>query len=554
MVHNAMICAIKIYHLSWQTTLSKMNKLIPLGMKNFISLPLTSNSVTTKIASNMILAKLLLLLGLIVINFPIVLAQVNTKPRTIVTTDGEIDDVDSFIRMLLYADEFRLEGLIYSSSMWHYKGDGKGTEFISEMDMTKKMYGKKTNLRWPGTQWMQALIDDYEKVYPTLIIHSKGYPEPDRLRQMIKVGNIDFEGEMEQITEGSEWIKSRLLDDDPQPIYIQVWGGTNTLARALASIEQEYKGKSNWKKIKQKVIAKTIIYAILDQDATYKKYISVHWPEIKIYYNSSQFWCLAYLWKRAVPAPLAYVLEGSFMGPHIIQFHGPLLRNYYSYGDGQVQAGDDEHIHGDESRLKNAQWGSFKKYDFISEGDSPAFLHLINVGLQNLENPHYGGWGGRLVPSPQNPNRWEDGHQVNDWNPYTDTLDRTYPQIRWLEAIQKDFAGRADWCTQSYAEANHAPSIKVSGVPGKVKAGQSLQLQAQASDPDGDSLQYRWWQYHEVDSYPGKLPIEKNGQSTLTIQIPDDIKKKETIHLILEVTDQAIHPMTRYHRVVLTAK
>lgn len=32
------------------------------------------------------------------------------KPRTIVTTDGEIDDVDSFIRMLLYANEFRIEG------------------------------------------------------------------------------------------------------------------------------------------------------------------------------------------------------------------------------------------------------------------------------------------------------------------------------------------------------------------------------------------------------------------------------------------------------------
>lgn len=40
-------------------------------------------------------------------------------PRTIVTTDGEIDDVDSFLRMLLYANEFRIEGLIYSSSMWH---------------------------------------------------------------------------------------------------------------------------------------------------------------------------------------------------------------------------------------------------------------------------------------------------------------------------------------------------------------------------------------------------------------------------------------------------
>jgi len=37
---------------------------------------------------------------------------VTEKPRTIVTTDGEIDDVDSFIRMLLYANEFQIEGLV----------------------------------------------------------------------------------------------------------------------------------------------------------------------------------------------------------------------------------------------------------------------------------------------------------------------------------------------------------------------------------------------------------------------------------------------------------
>ena len=33
----------------------------------------------------------------------------NGKTRTIVTTDGELDDVDSFIRMLLYANEYNVE-------------------------------------------------------------------------------------------------------------------------------------------------------------------------------------------------------------------------------------------------------------------------------------------------------------------------------------------------------------------------------------------------------------------------------------------------------------
>lgn len=93
--------------------------------------------------------------------------EIAPKPRTIVTTDGEIDDVDSFIRMLLYANEFRIEGLIYSSSMWHYKGDGKGTEFTSEMEMTQRIYGARTDLRWPGTAWMNPCWMLMGKFTPT---------------------------------------------------------------------------------------------------------------------------------------------------------------------------------------------------------------------------------------------------------------------------------------------------------------------------------------------------------------------------------------------------
>ena len=366
-------------------------------------------------------------------------SKTNQKPRTIVTTDGEIDDVDSFIRMLLYANEFKLEGLIYSSSMWHYKGDGKGTKIVSEMEMTKKMYGEKADLRWPGVNWMQDLINAYEKVYPKLTTHAKGFPTAEKLRSMIKVGNIAFEGEMEHDTEGSNFIKTKLLDENPNPIYLQVWGGTNTIARALKSIEDQYKNTPQWKLVYKKVCNKAIIFAILDQDATYRKYISTNWKDIKVLYNSKQFWCLAYNWKKAVPKQLHSYLEGKFMGENIINNHGALTKMYYSYGDGQKQVGDDEHIHGDSSKLQNAQWGTFGQYDFISEGDSPAFLHLIDVGLLNLENPQFGGWGGRLSQSKTNPNRWEDGEDVADFNPITQKMDLAYPQIRWLEALQNDF-------------------------------------------------------------------------------------------------------------------
>lgn len=477
---------------------------------------------------------------------------VSEKPRTIITTDGEIDDIDSFIRMLLYANEFRIEGLIYSSSMWHYKGDGKGTKFISEMEMTKNIYGEQTDLRWPGVNWMEDLITAYEKVYPNLIQHAEGYPTADYLRSLIRIGNIDFEGEMEKDTEGSDFIKEKLLDESEERIYLQVWGGTNTIARALKSIEETYIDTDDWEAIYKKVCDKAIIYAILDQDATYRKYISKNWKDVFIYYNSNQFWCFAYPWKSAVPEPWHAYLEGQFMGENIINNHGPLLKKYYSYGDGQQQKGDKEHIHGDSTRLENAQWGTFKKYDFISEGDSPAFFHLIDIGLDNLDHPHYGGWGGRLVQSDQYPNRWEDGADASDYNPFTDTLDTTYPQTRWVKTLQNDFAARADWCINDQQNANHPPQVLLKQKEIKAKAGERIELKGIASDPDGDTLTFQWWQYEEVDSYNGKVHIEQDRQIGLTFIMPNDIEKDETIHLILEVTDNGIFPMTRYQRVVIT--
>ena len=471
------------------------------------------------------------------------------KPRTIVTTDGEIDDVDSFIRMLLYANEFRIEGLVYSSSMLHYKGDGKGTLFTSEMEMTKNMYGAKTDLRWPGVEWMNPLLDAYEAVYPKLSQHAEGFPTAEYLRSVVRVGNIDFEGEMAVDTEGSDFIKAKLLDEGLEPIYLQVWGGTNTITRALKSIEDQYKETADWNSIYKKVVDKAIIYAILDQDATYRNYIAPNWPDLKIYYNSSQFWCFAYAWKRAVPESQHYLFEGKYMGEEIINNHGPLLKQYYSYGDGQKQAGDDEHIHGDPTKIEHGQWGSFRIYDFISEGDSPAYLHLINVGLDNLNQPQWGGWGGRLVQSPDQPNRWEDGKQVLDFNPFKDTLDATYPQIRWIEAIQEDFAARADWCVKDFSDANHPPVVKAVGSTHlSAKPGETLSMEVETSDPDGDLLETKFWIYQEVGTYEGKADLTVSGNR---VEVALDATSTGQLHVIAEVKDNGLHSMTRYVRFVV---
>ena len=49
------------------------------------------------------------------------------KPRAVVLFDPELDDQNTMIRYLLYANEFDTEAIVYQSSGVHWAGDGKGT-------------------------------------------------------------------------------------------------------------------------------------------------------------------------------------------------------------------------------------------------------------------------------------------------------------------------------------------------------------------------------------------------------------------------------------------
>jgi hypothetical protein len=335
-------------------------------------------------------------------------------------------------------------------------------------------------------------------------------------------------------------------------VYLQIWGGTNTVARALKSIEDEYKGTAQWQHIRKKISDKAILYTVLDQDAAYQKYVAPNWPDIKVMYNAEQFWSVAYLWPRVVPAELQTYLKGKWFAAHIKFNHGPLMASYFLWGDGQKIAGDPEHTHGD--TLEAKKYG-LDQYDFISEGDSPAFFHLINTGLRNIEDASYGGWGGRMVKSEKNPNRWEDGKSVTDYNPFTKQNDRAYPQTRWINALQNDFDARADWCVNSLNKANHPPVVKLNHANNiQAKPGMTVQLSGSANDPDGDAVDYRWWQYEEVGTYNGKINIADADSANASFAVPVDAKNGDTIHIVLEVTDSGTPKLTRYQRVIVTIK
>ena len=118
------------------------------------------------------------------------------KPRVIVTADPELDDNNSLIRFLLYSSDFTIEGLVYASSQFHWKGDGKGTKFmVPGREYTR--YGLNlcpcTSYRWAKDEkFIHNAVDAYAQSYPNLKLHHSGYPTPAYLRSKIKYGNIEF--------------------------------------------------------------------------------------------------------------------------------------------------------------------------------------------------------------------------------------------------------------------------------------------------------------------------------------------------------------------------
>ena len=454
------------------------------------------------------------------------IASAAEKPRVIATTDGEIDDMCSMVRFLLYANEWDIEAIITSSSQYHSHGHN-----------------------WAGDDWMQPYLNAYAEVYPNLIKHDPRYPTPEYLRARTLLGNVKAEGEMEEATAGSQYIVKVLLDEtDNQPVWLLAWGGPNTIARALKTIEEEHPEKMAY------VAKKIRFFFIWEQDSTYQDYIRPHWGKYNIAtIISDQFLAIAYHWNEIIPTEKHKFFSGAWMKERILENHGPLCALYKA------------HKKGDEG---------FNEGDFRSEGDSPSFLHIIPNGLRSMESPDWGGWGGRYVKVREN--TWldpvqEPGYRYPEGRWYSSTAwgrQRLRKNIRndmelmaylkpiwcWADAFQNDFAARADWCVKHYDQANHPPVVVLDqALDMKVKPGDTVSLSARGTtDPDGDELTYRWWQYEEADTYDGTVEIRDSGKQDVSFTLPGNVGEGKTIHIICEVTDDGKPPLTRYQRVIVT--
>ena len=145
------------------------------------------------------------------------------RQRLVVLTDisslkvgvAEPDDGQSLIRLMLYANEFDIEGLIASSTLGH--GQTVRPDLVREV------------------------VEAYGRARPALLQHDNRYPPAEVLRSGIRAGQRlaglkvsahDSVGEGKD-TEASDWIITVVDRPDPRPVWVIIWGGSADLAQAL---------------------------------------------------------------------------------------------------------------------------------------------------------------------------------------------------------------------------------------------------------------------------------------------------------------------------------
>ncbi len=440
-------------------------------------------------------------------------ADVSDKPRLIVITDigTEPDDLQSMVRLLTYANDLEIEGLIAATSK-HLR-DSVHPELI------------------------ERRIAAYAEALPNLRVHDSSYPDAESLSNVLRTADPLYG--MAGVGEGRNTAAAQLIIDavdspDPRPLWVATWGGAAPLAQALWTVS-----KTRTPEEVEAFVGKLRVYAISDQDDA-APWIRMTFPElvwVSSMHGMTQYRLSTWVGITA-PEPGSDVALGSSQWANEnIRSHGPLGATY-------------------------------PRPIFGIEGDTPSFLYLIPNGLGSPEHPNWGSWGGRYDNIADFLGLWTDTTDAVtgvDGETYRGNKETVW---RWRDAYQNDFAARMDWSVNAgFADANHPPQPLLNGegglAPVVIEAcpGASVTLSAAGSaDPDGDALSYRWFWYREVNglwSPTLSLGAEAGPETTAIVEpwlqphgFP--LPAQYDFHVILSATDNGDPALTRYRRAIVS--
>src|SRR5690554_3088773 len=285
--------------------------------------------------------------------------------RLIVLTDisslsneeGEPDDGQSMIRLMLYSNDLDLEGLIATSNLGH---------------------GQRTR-----PELIKKVIAAYGQVRPNLLLHERNYPSTSHLNAITKEGQpiagpkVPLEQSIGdgKDTEGSEWIIKVVDKNDPRPVWIAIWGGSADLAQALWKVRTtQTPGQL------QEFLAKIRVHAVYDQDVT-GPWIKQEFPELFYIFRHHGI-------RGMYRGGDTTLVRSDWVESHIRNNHGALGEIYVNYHGGDVWSWKLGQVKG------------------IKEGDTPSFLYLLHNGLNIPERPDLGNWSGRFKKDSQDTNLW----------------------------------------------------------------------------------------------------------------------------------------------------
>ncbi len=399
------------------------------------------------------------------------------KPRVVVLTDvstWETDDSESLVRLMVHNDLLEIEALVFTTG-W-------------SLDKTRDEF----------MQLIHNAIDAYEKDLPNLSKRSNQsshaqnesrqtigqWPSPNYLRERTVFGSKRRGAE--HIGEGNDSAGSKLIidladEDDDRPLWITVWGGGNTLAQAIWRVKQD-RSEVELKRFLQKLR----VYTITDQDRDQKTPFS----------DSSHQWM-----RREFEKELFFIWDECAWK--------------FQNGTGKSRWAEYEQYIQGHGNLGNV----YPKYKYGVEGDTPAFLHLLPIGLNDPNVPTHGGWGGYFA--------WGQA-QDKVTSCYTNFSKPDYDLCRNLEehfyqATFNNFAARMSWAKDG--RGNRNPVVKLNGdaslaiLSRTVKAGEKVTLDAsESNDPDGDKLSFKWWVLNAAGSYQQPVDIQGADQARVTVK------------------------------------
>ncbi|GKU06671.1 hypothetical protein FLAG1_09062 [Fusarium langsethiae] len=458
------------------------------------------------------------------------------KPRLFVLTDisNEPDDQMSLVRLLTYANEINIQGIAVTTSTW----------------MPDKI----------DYEAVVGVLKGYEKVVGNLnanVPSRASYPSYKHILGRVHKGHPVYGRKSLNMTL-SDGAKALITAADEasahDPLTVSVWGGSAILAESLQHVSHTRSQAAT-----DSFVEKLRVYAISDQDDTG-------------------------IWIRLRYPQLMYVVSLHGFSEYTDASWNGISGEEYHHFD---QGGPDSSLVSNDWLEKNIRLGPlgshYLNWSFIMEGDTPAFLPLVQNGLGDVNRPDFGSWGGRYTLLDHS----------GQSRVYTDTTDYVVGKNgksftskfatiwRWREDYQFDFAARMKWSVNcNYSENNHQPVAIVNGSCGpaplklKYKPGQSIVIDASDSwDPDGDELKYDWFHYREPGGYGRGLegfdpslkmnPIltthspnvnitNLNSDGSL-VKLETAKKLNDTLHIILALRDAIEQPLATYRRVILEA-